>query len=262
MTVRHPVKTADCVKGGIAMITKIVGTVVVVLMVMASAGNAAEPQGWKFEITPYAWLAGVEGDLSVNGHRVDFKKSFGDLFDYVDWGGSLLGVAQYNRYLAWAQVDYFSLSTTKLDVDKQPQHGRLDSRMVMGEYAVGYQVDGWAEGQTFDLLVGARTLSVQNDLEIYGVGKVTKSKDILDPMVVVRPNLSLTSKLFFNPTLGIGGGGDSDLIWELQPQFQYQFTDTFEARLGYRTIHYKFTKDGNRLNIDLSGLVVGFGVMF
>ncbi len=132
----------------------------------------------------------------------------------------------------------------------------------MGEYAAGYKVDGWAEGQTFDLLVGARTLSVQNDLEVYGVGKVTKSKDLLDPMVVVRPNLPLTSKLFFNPTLGIGGGGDSDLIWELQPQLQYQFTDTFEGRLGYRTIHYKFTKDGNRLNIDLSGLIVGFGVMF
>lgn len=244
------------------MITRIVGMVLAALLVVVSVGNAAEPQGWKFEITPYAWLAGVEGDLTVNGHRVDFKKSFSDLFDYVDWGGSVLGVAQYNRYLAWVQADYFSLRTGKLDVDQQPQHGRLDSKMFLGEYAVGYQVDGWAEGQTFDLLVGARTLDVRNDLEVFGVGTLSKNKTILDPIFVVRPSFPLSSKIRFNPTLGIGGGGDSDLVWELQPQFQYQFTDTIAARLGYRTIHYKFTQDGNRLNIDLSGLIVGVGVMF
>ncbi len=244
------------------MITRIVGMVAAVLLIVASVGNAEEPRGWKGEITPYAWLAGVEGDLTVNGHTADFNKEFSDLFDLVEWGGSLLGVVQYNRYLAWAQVDYFSLSTDELDVDQQPQHGRLDSKMFLGEYAVGYQVDGWSQGQTFDLLVGARTLRVKNDLEIFGVGTFSKRKDILDPIFVVRPSIPLSSKLRFNPTLGIGGGGDSDLIWELQPQFQYQFSDTIAARLGYRTIHYKFEKDGNELNIDLSGLIVGVGVMF
>jgi len=244
------------------MITKIVGMVAAVLMLAASAGNAEEPRGWKGEITPYAWLAGVSGDLTVDGHTVDFKKSFSDLFDYVELGGSLLGVAQYDRYLAWAQVDYFSLSTSELDADQQPQHGRLDSKMFLGEYAVGYQVDGWAPGQTFDLMVGARSLSVENELEIYGVGTFSKTKRVLDPMLVVRPKFPLSSKLDFNPTLGIGGGGDSDLIWELQPQFQYRFTDTIAARFGYRTIHYKFSKDSNEMNIDLSGLIVGVGVMF
>lgn len=250
----------------LAAVTRIVGVVAVVVMMAASAAKAEEPKGWKFEITPYAWLAGIEGDMTVNGHTAEFKKSFSDLFDYVDWGGSLLGVAQYNRYLAWVQADYFSLRTGKLDVDQQPQHGRLDSKLFLGEYAVGYQVDGWAEGQTIDLLVGGRTLRVENTLEVYGVGTFSKNKNVTDPIFVMRPSIPLfpskITGLRFNSTLGIGGGVDSDLIWELQPQFQYQFTDHIAGRLGYRTVHYKFSKDGNQLNIDLSGLIVGIGVLF
>ena len=244
------------------MITRIVGMVAVMLMMAASVGNAEEPKGWKGEVTPYAWLAGVEGDVTVNGHTAEFKKSFSDLLEYVEWSGSLLGVARYNRYLGWVQADYFSLSTSELDADQQPQHGRIDSRMFLVEYAVGYQVDGWAPGQTFDLMVGARSLRVENDLEVYGAGTFSKTTRVLDPMLVVRPKFPLTPKLDFNPTLGIGGGGDSDLIWELQPQLQYRFTDTIAARVGYRTIHYKFSKDNNEMNIDLSGLLIGVGVLF
>ncbi len=84
------------------MITRIVGMVAAMMRMAASAANAEEPKGWKFEVTPYAWLAGVEGDVTANGHTAEFKKSFSDLLDYVEWAGSLLGVARYNRYLGWA----------------------------------------------------------------------------------------------------------------------------------------------------------------
>ena len=70
--------------------------------------------------------------------------------------------------------------------------------------------------------------------------------------------------LAFNPTLAIGAG-DSDLVYELFPQLQYQVTDHMMARLGYRTVGYKFKgehNDDNELNINLAGLTVGLGVTF
>jgi hypothetical protein len=244
----------------------------VMMAAMLMAGStvfAAEPEGWKFELTPYAWLAGVEGDVTINGQKTDFDKSFSDLVDYVELGGSLLGVAQYDRYLAWGQVDYFKTSTDALDVEDQPQGGKIDVTMLLTEAALGYQIDGWAEGQTFDLLVGVRNLHLETDLEIYGKGSRSRDNDITDPMVLVRPSLPvLPSKiegLRFNPTLGIGAGGDADLVYELQPQFQYQITDTIAARLGYRTVGYKFkgdTNEDNELNLNFSGMIAGVGVTF
>ncbi len=248
------------------MSTKTIGLMAAAVLMAGLSARAEEPQGWKFEITPYMWLAGLEGDVTVNGQKADFEKSASDLLDYVDVGGSLLGVAQYDRYLFWGQVDYFSLSTDELDVEDQPQGGSLDADTLLAEVAVGYQVDGWAEGQTFDILVGARMLSMESELDVVGHGTESKESDLVDPILVVRPSIpmfpSRIDGLRFNPTLAIGAGGDADLVYELFPQIQYQFADSMAARVGYRTVGYKFEEGSNELNVQLAGLIVGLGIMF
>ena len=252
------------------MKTKVM-TAIAAGLVLASglAAAAAEPQGWQFELTPYLWAAGLEGDVTINGQEAEFEKKFSDIVDAVDIGGSLLGVAQYNRFLLWGQVDYFSLSSDKMDVEDQPEQGRLDSKLLLGEVAVGYQIDGWSEGQTFDILVGARMLSTELDLELNDGRTASKDNDLVDPILVLRPSIpifpSKIDGLRFNPTLAIGGGGDSDLVYELFPQIQYQITDHAAVRLGYRTVGYKFKGDeneDNELNINLAGLIIGLGVTF
>ena len=61
------------------------------------------------------------------------------------------------------------------------------------------------------------------------------------------------------PTLAIGAG-DSDLVYELFPQIQYQVNENIAARIGYRRVGYKFKGDedeDNELNATLAGLIVG-----
>lgn len=233
-----------------------------------TAALAAEPEGWKFEITPYLWAAGLEGDVTVNGQKTDFEKSAGDLMDALDIGGSLLCVVQYDRFIAWGQVDYFSLSTDEMDVEDRPAGGTLDSEMVLGELAAGYQLDGWMDGQTFDILLGTRLLSMKNDLALVDGRSASKENNLADAIVVVRPSIpmfpSKINGLRFNPTLAIGAG-DSDLVYELFPQIQYQVNENIAARVGYRRVGYKFKGDedeDNELNATLAGLIVGVGVTF
>jgi hypothetical protein len=247
---------------------RIIGTVMgVVLLATGMVASAAE-DGWSFEVTPYAWLAGLEGDVTVNGNKVEFDKSFSDLFDAVEVGGSVRLGAEYDRFLVGALVDYFSLSTDELDVEDQPQRGSLDTDMLLTEVAIGYRVDGWAEGQSFGLMVGVRNLHMENDLQVNGVGASSRDNDVTDAMFYVLPSVpvfpSKIDGLRFNPVLGIGAG-DSDLVYELFPQFQYNITETVAARLGYRTVGWKFkgdNNDDNELNINLAGLIAGLGVTF
>ena len=221
--------------------------------------------GWQFEVTPYAWLAGLEGDVTVGGQKVDFEKSFSDLLDATELAASVRLGAEKNRILVGALLDYFSLSTDELDVEDQPEGGSLDSDMLLAEVSVGYRVDGWAEGQSFGLMIGVRNLHTENDLEVAGGGKSSSDNDVTDPMFYVLPSVpvfpSKIDGLRFNPVLGIGGGGDSDLVYELFPQFQYNFTDLVAARFGYRNVGYKFKGEGdNELNFNMAGLMVGLGV--
>jgi len=248
---------------------RMVGMAATALLLAGSAGYAAEPKGWKFELTPYVWMAGMSGDITVNGHYAEFDKSASDLLKGLDVGGSLFATVQYDRFVLWGQVDYFSLSTDQLDVEDQPQGGKLDAKTLIGEAAVGYQIDGWAEGQTFDIMVGARVLNMKNDLTVYNKGEFSKETTVTDPILVVRPSLpifpSMISGLRFNPTFAIGGGGDSDFVYELFPELQYNITESMSARLGYRTVGYKFKGEhntDNELNFKLSGLIVGLGLMF
>jgi hypothetical protein len=243
-----------------------IAMVAMLVMMAAAGGHAAEPQGWKAEITPYAWLAGMSGDMKLHGHQVEFDKSFSDLFDAVEMAGGLLGTVQYNRFLIWGQTDYFSLNTDEMDVDQQPKAGKLETKMFLNELAFGYQFDGFYAGQTFDVLLGYRALRLESDVTVYKTGRSYSNRETFyDPMIVLRPSFPLfPSKikgLRFNPTLAIGGGGDSHLVYELQPQLQYDITKNISARLGYRVVGYKFKGD-NELNVELAGLIVGVGVMF
>jgi hypothetical protein len=238
-----------------------------ILAVLGSPSRAQEPAEWSFELTPLAWLAGVEGDGTLGGRHFEFDKGFSDLVDSVELAGGLLLTGQYDRYLVWAQMDYFSTDTDKLDVDEQPRIGSIETDMFLGEFAVGYQVDGWAEGQTFDLLLGARVLNIDTTLFLNAGPEFSGENTLVDPILVVRPNMPVLPSrirgLSFNPTLAIGGGGDSELVYEMQPQLQYAASDKLSLRLGYRRVGYKFDGDkGNEMDFNLSGLIVGAGITF
>ena len=237
-------------------------------LVLAAGGtaSAAAPQGWHFELTPYLWAAGLEGDATINGHEADFEKEFSDLFDMLEIGGSLFGVAQYNRIVLLGAVDYFDLSTDNLDVKDQPPGRTLDSKLLIGEVAAGYQFDGFMEGMTISVLAGARMTRMELDLELDEGQSASKDNDLADPILMLNPSIpifpSKIDGLRFNPILAVGGGNDADLVYELFPQFQYQITDHMAARLGYRTVGYKFEEGDNEVNVNLAGLIVGVGLTF
>lgn len=232
----------------------------------APAPALQDPDGpakaWRFEFAPYAWLMGVEGDGTIGGNDVDFEKSFEDIVDYVDVAGSFLFRAQHDRYVGIVMYDHAKLSA---DVD-EPANAEFDSTMDMVEAAVGYQLDGWAEGQTFDIMLGVRHIEFDNELDVDGVGTFEGSPSATDPMLMIRPSMPLftsyTKNLRLNPTIGIGGGGDSDLIYELNPQLEYSFSEKLAVRFGYRRVGWKFEDGDDELDIQLSGLIVGVNLKF
>ena len=238
------------------------------LTTFVTTGFTEEPQGLQFRIAPYIWYNGINGDVTINGNKIDFEKDASDLIKAVDWGVSAQGLVQYKRFLFWGAFDYFSLSTDELDAEDRPQHGKLDTDELLYEVAVGYLVDGFFEGQTFELLAGVRVLNIDNDLTIYATGNtISKDIDLTDPIFVVRPYIpvfpSKIKNLALIPTFAIGGGGDSDLVWELFPEIQYQFTETIAGRLGYRTVGYEFDGSGdNELDLNFEGLVAGMSFTF
>lgn len=242
--------------------------VAAMLMVAFSTVSAEEPARVRVELTPTIFIAGTDGSVTVEGIEIEFDKTPGDLFNYVEFAGGLAGLVQYNRWVLRAQFDYFGMSTDALEVEDRPKGGKLDSDLYVTTAAVGYQFDGWKEGQTYDVLIGLRSLHVENALEVYDVGSYSADRDLLDPALGLRATYPLFPRkikgLALTATTAFGGGGDSRFVYDLQPAIQYQITDNIAARLGYRRLGWRVEGDegDGELKFALSGFIGGIAVMF
>ena len=232
----------------------------------AGAVAAAGTPDWQVELVPSLWVAGLSGDGTLNGREVDYDRSSGDLLDHLEAGGSLAGKVVWNRIAIAGQIDGYRLSTDALKVDGAPLDGQMDTDMVFGELAAGYVFRGWKEGQTFTLALGARHAHISNDLEINGTGTFHHGQDRWDPMIILWPSLPLLASkiqgLSLAPAFSIGGGGDSELVYELFPQLRYQVTEHVVARFGYRSVGYRTESGANELDFELAGFIAGLGATF
>lgn len=228
---------------------------------------ASESNDWKLEIVPSLWYGGLEGNVEVDGERVDFDRSPGDVFEALERGGSLYMTLGKDRIRILGRMDYFLLHTDELDVEDRPKGGKISSKVLVTEAGGGYQFDGWSKGMTIDLLLGLRNLNIETKLEIFEDGKFQRTDNLTDPFLYVLPSVPILTKrvkrLRLNPLFALGGGGDSEFIYELFPQIQYHITDNIVTRIGYRSLGWKVKgKENNELNFRIAGPSIGIGITF
>lgn len=235
-------------------------------LALGSSAAFAQEAPWGFELTPYLWGGGLDGDVTIRGHKAEVDRGFDDLVDRLDFSGSLLGIGYRNHFVVWTQLDYIATDTDELDVDERPASGnvRLESDFFAGTLGFGY-IFGEPNGRRhLDLLLGAKYLSVENDLTLGNIGTFKRDKSYLDPVIIARPSFRISERWRFNPTIQLGGGVDADLIWELQPQLQFQINDNLGLRFGYRNMYYDLKSDNGQNEFDGSyrGFVIGLGGTF
>ncbi len=222
--------------------------VFIIFMTFMAYPAGAMEDNWKGELTPYLWIAGMDGEATVAGRTADVHV----VFDDTHPGGSLLGVLQYGRVVCWGQVDRLSL-----EADLNLDHATLEMDLTVATLAAGYQFQG-SKGKTYDLLLGAREVWLDRELRMNGT-LLTRNRELTDIVVVFRPSIPLSQNWRFNPAASVGGG-DSRLTYELWPQFQYQISDHWAARFGYRRLYYDIRDDdANKWNGGFQGWVLGLG---
>jgi len=229
------------------------------LALTSFSSTAVGEDNWKFEIVPYAWLAGIDADVTVGNRTAAVDIGFDDLIDSADLGGSFLSVTQYKQWVLWTQFDYFKLNTDVLK--DNPVRARFKNESLFATAAIGYQFHTFGEYSTIDVLGGARYLNIDNTINADSVGSLSRSNDLVDGIFMIRPNFQLLSWLRFNPTLSVGAG-DSDLTYELQPQLHFQITDHLIARVGYRRLFYNAENSRGEFDGSFHGFIAGLGGSF
>ena len=209
--------------------------------------QAEEP--WQFQIAPYVWVAGLEGDVAtlpgVPAASVD--ASFTDILENLDVAFMIAGEAHNGRFGFFADIFYADIEATGSVPGPFNAAVNLESRTLFATGAGFWRL--WSdERASLDVMAGARLWSVDTELVIGAPISTTVShdEDWVDPLIGFKARGTLGGDRFFQ-SLGIlfgGFGVGSDLMWDANVNLGYQWTDGFSTSIGYRYLAVDYSDGG------------------
>ncbi len=256
-----------------------------------SGSQTADSKDWEFILAPYAWLMGLNGDLTIKGRSANVDLSFSDLIEHFDIGGMLHGEVLWKRKFGF----YVDTTLAKLSADKDihlqkfdPINLKLTSKLFLLEFAGIYRAGTWNLGSpennftqkskptiTLDLLAGGRYWYMKNELDINStIGvlppEINDSQNWFDFIVGGRVGLNLYKKLTGEVRTDIGGFGlsfSSDFAWNIVTVIAYELPwYRITPLIGYRALYddYSNGSGNNRFenNTWIHGPVIGVAFRF
>lgn len=228
------------------------------LIALALAAPAQADDGdWTGQLTPYVWASGMGGKLTpfTGAPTLDIDRSFGEVLEDVDASFFLSGYARRDRLALLGDLGYSRSSKDGVVPPGIPGEGKLRQRSLT--LAAGWRaIEG--ERVNLDLLVGARNWSVRSEVEVplAGVSK-SPSANFTDPLLVARANIALAPawSLVTYADVGVFSGSDTTYQWLATANYAPGERWAFSA--GFRQLRVDYRDGGTRVDITLSGPIVG-----
>ena len=221
--------------------------------------SAQESDSWKFRITPYLWMLGLDGTTAALGSDADVDASFSDILD-------VLNIALFvNMELSKGKFFLvFDPSYSQLEADYAgpgPIGGTIDVDMVIADLNVGYMIN-----ENFDVYAGARYYDQDIKVTPNLLPAVSLGDSWTDYLLGIRFRGNLSEKWSFAGKLDGAVGGDSDSALYLQAVFLRHFGSNKHLDLGWRyyDVDYESGSGLTRFKWDVahSGPVIGFSWEF
>ncbi len=242
--------------------TSLAAMALAAVLAFGGATSAADG-GWKTDVAPYAWLAGMSGDVTVKGQSAHVNESFSDISQFLDFGGMLHAESRKNKGAILFDAAYIKLSDDRTLI-------KVAMTESIVELGGALQVLGPESGLGFalDVLAGGRYLYMKSDVNVFGTIDRAGRQDWIDPFVGARVRWGLTKNLLLvvrGDVAGIAGGSESS--WNAVGTVSYSVTDSFSAGAGYRAF-YDHYEHGNGIldkfeyNANMKGPFVGVGFTF
>jgi opacity protein-like surface antigen len=245
--------------------------------VQGVAETADNSDAWQFEITPYLFAAGLEGQAGVRGVTADVDMSFNDIWDNLDSAFMGLFTAQRGPWIYGIEGVYFKIT----DVGSTSVTGPFGNVTVDGalklttsinvyQGSVGYSV--YNDTTLVDLIGAVRYTQVKADMNVAisttpGIifpGNTLSaggSEDWIDGVLglrVLHPVLGTVSLLGY---ADIGEGG-SDLTYQLIAGVNWEFAKDITAKTGYRILNWDYKNADTVWDMQASGMYLGVGFKF
>lgn len=227
---------------------------------------SSDPDGWHFQIMPYVWLAGLQGNLRVRNNTVRIDSSPSDLLKQLDFAFATQFEAGKGKFKFILDENYVNLGTS--GVGPLGQVTDVEPTLNILEFGASYAPVVVQNKNSSASAPLPPTLS----LEIEGGGRYTHTRLELN-----RPNLSAEgSRSIVDAFIGnrikvrphpavtlIGkytvGGGGSHFAWTAAGLVDLRWKPSFSVWAGYQVLDMDADQASNTIGFNgrLRGLILG-----
>ncbi len=204
---------------------------------------------WNFNVTPYFYAAGMEGEISFLNQSIPLDASFSDLAENLSFGAMLNAEASKGKWTIMTDVIYI-----KLKKDGELLNGNITTKaeleQIIFELGGGYT---FAETGIFkmDAIVGARFFNLDTSFTIQELSLIDKTISFTDPYIGVRYRTNL-KKWRHSGRIDIGGfGAGSEYSWKFNLLVGYDVSKTIALIVGYQGYGVDYKEDDISFQYDI-----------
>jgi hypothetical protein len=207
--------------------------------------------------------------LNVKGNKVDVDVGFSDIWDALDFAGSVHIEATNGIWGVFVDPMYLSLST---DEDLGVADADIDIDMWTVEFGGFYRLGEWPTGaengraMKLDVLGGGRYWNFESEVDIGPVSRKQKH-DWVDPFVGLRWVGQMNDWLMLHVRGDVGGFAinedASELTWNVYVGPGFILSKNMNLLAGYRWLDIDREKGSDtEADLTFSGPMVGLYIRF
>lgn len=243
-------------------ISRIAAPCMLAALCISPNAGAAEGEGWDWTIAPYVWAPSISTDLNTSVPPTGTDTDFADIIDKIDGAFLIHAEGQGDTFGVFGDLVYLGLGDDK-NHPRYRTESDLDARLF--EAAVVWS-PGEIRHRGVEVFAGLRYLDVDLTVQIdpvnpiFGTAKIDPSDSYADFMIGARYNWAISERWGLT-VRGDGSFGETDGTWSASGTVQYRTTHG-EWVFGYRHMDIALEPRGNRAELILSGVIVGYGFNF
>lgn len=248
-----------------------VAMVIAILSLGSLPARAQTGEGWRFEFTPYLWLAGIRGEFgdgSVAGTPPRVDASFDSLLSRLDMAFMGTLEARRDRWSVYGDLIYLSFSDSagiRLAPGLATPGVRFDAALSGTVLSLGatHRLRDAGRAST-DLVAGLRHYSLDPSVDVTSgpvQRRVNPARDWTDPVIGFRLRQPVSDRWDLTGYADLGGFGmGSRLTYQFYAGAEYAFSKTYTGRIGYRQLYVDYEDGSTRINLTFGGLMLGAGI--
>jgi len=236
-------------------------TVMVSASLWSGAVTAQESDNWKFRLTPYLWMLGLDGTTAALGSDVDVDASVSDIADVLNIALFANMELSKGKFFVVFDPMWAQLETDFVGPGLGVVGGKIDIDMFIVDLNVGYNVS-----ENFGFYAGGRLYDQDIKVTPNLLPPVSLGEDWTDFIVGFRVGTDMSDKWSFMGKIDGAVAGDSESALYVQAVLLRHFGTNKHLDLGWRyyDVDYETGAGPTRFKWDVahSGPVIGFSWEF